>query len=217
MRSRISLALIGLSFVATPASAQDAQIDYEGGKPPAESHATATVVTHSEPAHEQVLPAQRVIPMRQTQPGTPVYVISPTIQPTMQAVQPGAQVVYAYPVQQAPSYYVQGIPATGTYGTVPTAVYAHPGAQVALPPGAQLVTFDRLGWLAECRKRLGIDLRDPATAAVGPDECESYLDDYMASAAAGRIQPQPVTYGQQYMLVPVTVLIPQQAVYREVE
>lgn len=217
MRSRISLALIGLSFVATPASAQDAQIDYEGGKPPAESQATDMVVTHSEPAHEQVLPAQRVIPMRQTQPGTPVYVISPTIQPTMQAVQPGAQVVYAYPVQQAPSYYVQGTPATGTYGTVPTTVYARPDAQVALPPGAQLVTFDRLGWLAECRKRLGIDLRDPATAPVGPDECESYLDDYMASAAAGRIQPQPVTYGQQYMLVPVTVLIPQQAVYREVE
>lgn len=46
------------------------------------------------------------------------------------------------------------------------------------------------------------------------DQCEAYLDDYMeqANANAGRVQ-----YNQpgQYMLVPVTVAIPQKAVYRD--
>lgn len=48
-------------------------------------------------------------------------------------------------------------------------------------------------------------------------ECEAYLNDYMQSAIAGTLEPQPNYYGQQYMLIPVEVWVPQQAIYREVE
>lgn len=210
MCARTSLALIAFACLATAASAQEPQIDYDSGEPPVESQVADAVASQTEQAGEQVVPAQRVIPMRRSQATGPLYAVSPV-------VQPGDGVIYAYPVQQAATYYVQAAPVAGSRDPAPATVYAHAGTQVALPPGAQLVTFDRPAWLTECRKRLGIDLRDPATAPAGPDECEAYLDDYMASAAAGRIQPQPVAYGQQYMLVPVTVLIPQQAIYREAE
>lgn len=217
MRLRVSIALIGISGIATAAVAQQPQ-------PVAEENAAEDVAAVSaggaqtQAAVDAVLSAQRVIPARQTQATGPVYVVSPVIQPTeTQAVQPGTQIVYAYQFQQPSTIYVQGMPVAGAYPQTHGVTYAYPGAQVALPPGAQLVTFDHLAWIAECRRRLGIDLRDPSAAPALPDECESYLDDYMASAAAGQLQPQPAAYGQQYMLVPVTVTIPQQAVYREVE
>ena len=39
----------------------------------------------------------------------------------------------------------------------------------------------------------------------------------MASAQSGALSGAPAYYGQEYMLVPVTVTVPQRAVYREVE
>ena len=39
----------------------------------------------------------------------------------------------------------------------------------------------------------------------------------MESARSGELQMAPAYYGQEYMLVPVTITIPQRAVYREVE
>lgn len=48
-------------------------------------------------------------------------------------------------------------------------------------------------------------------------ECEAYLNDYMQSAMAGTLDAQPGYYGQQYMLVPVQIMVPQQAIYRDVE
>jgi hypothetical protein len=62
-----------------------------------------------------------------------------------------------------------------------------------------------LGDALESRKRAGSD-----SAA----QCQAYLDDYMrqATASAGS-----VAYSQpgQYMLLPVTVEVPQRAVYRD--
>ena len=58
---------------------------------------------------------------------------------------------------------------------------------------------------------------DPQPSAASYGECEAYLDDYMAAATAGELQGAPAYYGQEYMLIPVTVTIPQKAVYREVE
>lgn len=58
---------------------------------------------------------------------------------------------------------------------------------------------------------------DPQPSAEAYGECEAYLDDYMASAQSGALSGAPAYYGQEYMLVPVTVTVPQRAVYREVE
>ena len=58
---------------------------------------------------------------------------------------------------------------------------------------------------------------DPQPDAGAYQECEAYLDDYMASAAAGELSGAPAYYGQEYMLVPVTITVPQKAVYREIE
>ncbi len=107
-----------------------------------------------------------------------------------------------------------------------------------VPPGGRIVQFDRAAWLAECRDRLSTyedDKRgevigalagaaigdavegDPQPSAEAYGECEAYLDDYMASAQSGALSGAPAYYGQEYMLVPVTVTVPQRAVYREVE
>lgn len=58
------------------------------------------------------------------------------------------------------------------------------------------------------------DARDVPASPYG--ECEAYLDDYMESALSGEFRRVPSYYGQEYMLVPVTVSEPQKAVYREV-
>ena len=58
------------------------------------------------------------------------------------------------------------------------------------------------------------DRQAPPASAYG--ECEAYLDDYMQSALNGEFRGQPSYYGQEYMLVPVTISEPRKAVYREV-
>ena len=64
---------------------------------------------------------------------------------------------------------------------------------------------------------VGDSVDDARRGAASPyGECEAYLDDYMESAAAGELRHSPSYYGQEYMLVPVTVSEPQKAVYREV-
>ncbi len=59
-----------------------------------------------------------------------------------------------------------------------------------------------------------IDDRHDAAYAYDRDYCAAYLDDYMAWASA---DAATFTYvpSQQYMLVPVTVQVAQEAVYRE--
>lgn len=58
------------------------------------------------------------------------------------------------------------------------------------------------------------DRNDARNSRSGYEECRAYLDDYMNRASNN---PAPVTTvpGQQYMLVPVSVPVAQQAVYRE--
>ncbi len=124
--------------------------------------------------------------------------------------------------------------------TVRSMTYVPSGGAGAfpVPPGGRIVQFDRAAWLAECRDRLSTyedDKRgevigalagaaigdavegDPQPSAEAYAECEAYLDDYMASAQSGALSGAPAYYGQEYMLVPVTVTVPQRAVYREVE
>ncbi len=246
------------ALFAAPALAQqepDPRIDYRSGQYqfPAQTSATqdAAVVTHTVPADEAPLPAERVIPARQTGPA-PVFVPFPVVQDTRTAapVQVVAQVpvgqaivvapvaayaqppvYYSYPAPAAPVAYAypSGGAARVIYpagATQPVGVGApaygyaqnYAAAAALLPAGAQIVTFDRGIWLTACRDRLAgyaPEDRDAAIAALGGaaagyqpgrDHCESYLDSYMASAAAGTLTV-PQQYGQQYMLVPVTVLV----------
>ena len=153
---------------------------------------------------------------------TPITAIDPDIPVTVEPVEPVAvsRIIPARarpdlrPVlaEQAISYAGEGD--GGTYE------YAPPPGSV-LPGGGELVTFDRTAWLAECRARLTgysvseraramAALRDlgldgvPLDNADGADECERYLNAYVARA---QTLPAPTTTmpGRQYMLVPVTV------------
>ncbi|PNQ74562.1 hypothetical protein BA950_13855 [Erythrobacter sp. SAORIC-644] len=153
--------------------------------------------------------------------------------------------------------WTENVPGTTTYN-----------AATYLPAGGQVVAFDRLAWLDECRARLdtydnesergkvmgaliggvaggvlgnriaGAGNRTPGTLigagagvaagmAVGDaiddrnrsrsdsyGQCEAYLDDYMRSVTAEAGSVQYVQPGQ-YMLVPVTVSVPQRVIYRE--
>ncbi|QKG70914.1 hypothetical protein [Erythrobacter mangrovi] len=80
--------------------------------------------------------------------------------------------------------------------------------------------FDRAGWLAECSRRLSPEVvEEDESAAVDASyevraTCEDYLDSYMESARSGAFHAQYSDSGQ-YMLVPVMVMVPQRAVYRE--
>ena len=94
--------------------------------------------------------------------------------------------------------------------------YGYADTSPRVPAGSRLVNFDRNVWLGECRARLATydtegERRsalglDPALPARG-DACATYLDDYVARAEAGALQAQP-RYGEEYMLVPVTVMVP---------
>ncbi|MFA6218804.1 MAG: hypothetical protein WC692_03385 [Erythrobacter sp.] len=116
--------------------------------------------------------------------------------------------------------------------TVPQAYgYIYQEAEPPVPAGGRLVQFDREAWLAECSRRIA-----PRAGGDGDDEiaadrdhprhieptlddksrqsCETYLDGYMQSAQTGGLHGQYSQSGQ-YMLVPVTVLVPQRAVYSD--
>lgn len=93
-----------------------------------------------------------------------------------------------------------------------------------LPDGALLVQFDRAAWLAECNSRLSSYEESERARAIGalggaaipadtPDPCAVYLDDYLARAATAPLTTTFVA-GRQYMLVPVTVPVAQQVIYR---
>ena len=72
-----------------------------------------------------------------------------------------------------------------------------------------------LGGLAGSAIGDSIDDRADRRASRSADAyCANYLDDYLARANAGEIS-SAYTAGQQYMLVPVTVPVAQETVYRE--
>ncbi len=58
------------------------------------------------------------------------------------------------------------------------------------------------------------DRNDARRGRSGYDECRAYLGDYM-NRASNNPAPMTTVPGQQYMLVPVSVPVAQQAVYRE--
>lgn len=231
MSMRFALPVLIGTALATPAFAQT--IDYGTGEHRlAASDAEDATVTQSAPAEQIPLPADRVIAQRRNGAVPPVFVSRPVIQgmttpdvegrPVAPIATPGATpVYYAYPVQpQTP------VP-SGTLGYVPPIAPGSVGypqsyaAAAPLPAGSQIVTFNRDNWLSACRERLagyGSDAeREAAMGALGgaaagqipgQDRCEAYLDSYVNSASAGTLATQP-HYGQQYMLVPVTVMVPQ--------
>lgn len=255
--NRHAIFLTGIAACcASPAVAQDPEVNSEAGEyviaTPAEE--AADIVIEIEDV--DVLPAQRVIPARRQ----PVVIRRVIVEDDMRAA--GAdyardgQVPHAYHIRrQAPHHGDRG---GRDMQTLP------------VPAGARIVSFNREQWLAECRDRLstyeesdrgkiigaltgaalgglagnriagrgnrtvgtvlgagagalagaaiGDALEgDPQPSASAYGECEAYLDDYMESARSGELQTAPAYYGQEYMLVPVTITIPQRAVYREVE
>tara|TARA_Y100000815_G_scaffold13017_1_gene11574 strand:+ start:1764 stop:2432 length:669 start_codon:yes stop_codon:yes gene_type:complete len=201
-------------------------------------------------AGNETVPAARSIPVR----AGADFVTTPT-----PAAGP-APVIYRDASRSAPTpgtSRTENVPGTTTYN-----------AATYLPAGGQVVAFDRLAWLDECRARLdtydnesergkvmgaliggvaggvlgnriaGAGNRTPGTLigagagvaagmAVGDaiddrnrsrsdsyGQCEAYLDDYMRSVTAEAGSVQYVQPGQ-YMLVPVTVSVPQRVIYRE--
>ena len=91
------------------------------------------------------------------------------------------------------------------------------GNRIAGDGNRVLGTVVGAGIGAAAGSAVGDSIDDTRRGAASPyGECEAYLDDYMESAAAGELRHSPSYYGQEYMLVPVTVSEPQKAVYREV-
>ena len=227
----IAAAGIVLLIAATPAIAQD--IDYQAGQyeypvsapeivQPATATAKGTVFVPSptiQPIETVAVPASTAEPAITH---TPVAQASTRPVIVAQPVEPASvPAAYAYPthlpatqgasrvIYRAPTPYA----ATPAYGYAQQPNYA---AGPALPPGARLVEFNREDWLGQCHERLtrhhDFKKREDRLRAseAAMTECTTYLDDYMARAAAGAVaQPQAV-YGQEYMLVPVTVAVPQE-------
>ncbi|TMM48187.1 hypothetical protein [Qipengyuania marisflavi] len=162
------------------------------------------------PAAAVPAPTVAVVPRGPIYNAGPVYYVDPRSIPAPQVAPPGGASRVIYPAGRA-------APAPVQYA-VPQD-YAQSASPI--PAGSQLVTFDRAAWLGACRQRLsGYNARDRAAAiaalggaaagySAGRDHCEAYLDSYMNSAAAGTLVPQQ-GYSQQYMLVPVTVMVPQE-------
>lgn len=150
--------------------------------------------------------------------------------PVVAEAAPATQILYAYPAvyAQPPApggasrvIYREGDPrAAGGY------TYVYESSVPTLPAGGRIVEFDREGWLAECRRRIApvtynddgdngdwADNRGMASES-GNDggRCEAYLDGYMESARTGGLHGHTSSSGD-YMLVPVTVMVPQRAVY----
>ena len=104
------------------------------------------------------------------------------------------------------------------------------GEEPRLPLGGRIVQFDRAAWLQECSRRLApqrgytdnsdeyYDYEeieyDPVRANAATRQCEAYLDSYMASARSGGLRNSASSTGD-YMLVPVTIMRPQQARYSD--
>ncbi|WP_248284179.1 glycine zipper 2TM domain-containing protein [Qipengyuania pacifica] len=216
------------------------------------SNPTIQTIDPSDSAYagNETVPAARSIPAR----AGADFVTTPT------PAAGSAPVIYRDASRSAPmpsARRTENVPGTTTYN-----------AATYLPAGGQVVAFDRLAWLDECRARLdtydnesergkvmgaliggvaggvlgnriaGAGNRTPGTLigagagvaagmAVGDaiddrnrsrsdsyGQCEAYLDDYMRSVTAEAGSVQYVQPGQ-YMLVPVTVSVPQRVIYRE--
>lgn len=91
------------------------------------------------------------------------------------------------------------------------------GNRVAGRGNRTLGTLAGAGIGAVVGAAVGDAVDDRAVMAEGQDttgQCEAYLDGYMESARTGGLHGQHSATGE-YMLVPVTVLVPQRAVYGE--
>lgn len=179
------------------------------------------------PAPVEPVYTQQVVAAPPVVYAAPTATAAPTSVYPAQSVyaSPAAPVAYTYPTGGAarviyPAGAPQASPLPTVYSYQPGAVYQ---LAAPLPPGARIVAFNRESWLADCRSRLaGYDEADRTriiagmigTTAdyIGPgNQCEAYLDSYMARAASVSSAGQ----GQPYMLVPVSPAVPQQPVYRE--
>ncbi len=163
-------------------------------------------------------------------PGTPPTVVSA---PAIQTVDPSDPAIGGAMTSSA----VRSIPSRSAANAPPTPIqFSAPPTY--LPAGGQVVAFDRKAWLDQCRLRLetyennaerdkvigtligGVAMRSVTQhgsnkSTNSASQCQAYLDTYLqnASATAGTVQ-----YAQpgQYMLMPVTVAVPQRPVYREI-
>ena len=166
-----------------------------------------------------------------SRPATPSSSEGDQTAPGSRARPEEAPVRYSYPTVNSP--YGGHTPAADP-SVHPSWVNQPP---LSLPPGSRLVEFDRNAWLNECNARLatydegdraevlsalagasngdsfgkGLDFRND-TSADESDHCAAYLDDYLLRASKGQVT---FNGNDQYMLVPVTVLVQRQAIYKD--
>ena len=91
------------------------------------------------------------------------------------------------------------------------------GNRIAGRGNRTLGTLAGAGLGALAGAAIGDSLDDRTVAVEGDDrsgECEAYLDGYMESARTGGLHGQQSSTGE-YMLVPVTVMVPRKAVYSD--
>ena len=229
----IAAAAIALMIAANPVIAQEIEYSrgqYEYAVPAAEGEQQAApeIIFSPSPTVQPIetiaVPASTAEPAITHIPATPAVAHTPerpviVAQPVEPASVPTA---YAYPANPRTGPGAARViyrnaerypTTTPTYGYVQQPNYA---AGPALPPGARLVEFNREDWLGQCHERLTRhhdfkkreDRLRASDAAMA--ECTTYLDDYMARAAAGAVAQPQAAYGQEYMLVPVTIAVPQE-------
>lgn len=167
---------------------------------------------------EEQRPARRVIPARRSNENGRIFVQEPVVQGTND--NSGAD----FSRKTMPDSRVTATAVSGPVASTAEMV------QLPVPAGGRIVTFDRSAWLAECRARLAtygeteradvLDRqrrRQVTSAPAQGDECQAYLDDYLADAMAGTLENRTPVYGQEYMLVPVEIAVPRRPLYRDVE
>ena len=216
MAHRLGLTLAAtLGLCAGAANAQDnAGADYTN------RNSAATTQESGEPQDvEEQRPARRVIPARRINENGRIFVEKPVVQGTTETA--GAD--FSRKTMPGDSFETV-LPVPGPVRSTEEMV------QLPVPAGGRIVNFDRSAWLAECRARLAtygeteragvLDRRSGRQVTSAPaqgDECQAYLDDYMADAMAGTLENRTPVYGQEYMLVPVEIAVPRRPVYRDAE
>ncbi|MEZ5681042.1 MAG: hypothetical protein R3E14_07055 [Erythrobacter sp.] len=226
----LGLVAAPLAFAATGAIAQETiaydsgEYEYAQAPEPEVADPREAVVFQERPVVQSIpsvdpdveigdLPAQSEAPIVEPAPATTGSAEAPRIRYADPAI-------HAQPA--APGGASRVIYRRNGQDALPGYTYVYESSVPTLPAGGRVVQFDREAWLAECRHRLG-----PVTYYVedGYDEvmvesedrsgeCEPYLDGYMESARTGGLHNRHSSTGE-YMLVPVTVMIPQRAVYAD--
>ena len=218
MRACLISALLGVSL-ALPGSAQAQHMldqvigNYEYAQPAGNDGAEAQEA-------EEERGARRSIPAR-AQPAGATFVPRPMVQP-IPSLEPDPVV----PTAEGADYAVDT-------GRQPVTMYANTAATSAspggsytyiagrepkLPSGARVVSFDSGAWVTACALRLAPEREAGEEAerryAAAKSRCSDYLDAYISGARSGALDGKASASGE-YMMIPVTIMVPQRAQYTD--